>query len=173
MPKLLYSSETKGCGATIQLDSKEICIVSVAQTGVLVRSYRDGFLGHLLGSFVGPLLYNEKNVYKATKTAMALAERFRNEVAQLQFKSPVLSAFAKAVWHCADAGRVAILLNEAIEPTNVHEPVEPRSPTPMQPSDTTVIRDFGALVERDPPRHDRIEDVSKLPHSNDVIGSSF
>jgi hypothetical protein len=151
MPKLQYSSETKACGATIQLDSEEICIVSVAQTGVLVRSYRDNFLGHLLGSFFGPVLYNEKNVYKATKAAMALAERFPVEIVQLQFNSPLLSAFAKVVWQSASAGRVAIVLNEAIVRENAREPVEPwAAPTHSTPSDTAIIRDLGALVERAP-----------------------
>jgi len=37
MPKLLRSSETVGCGATIELDNGEVVYVSIAQTGVLVR----------------------------------------------------------------------------------------------------------------------------------------
>jgi hypothetical protein len=171
MPRLLYSSETKGCGATIQLDSQEICIISVAQTGVLVRSYRDGFLSHLWGSFLGPLLYKEQNVYKATKTAMALAVLFPDEVIQLQFKNPVLSAFAKAVWQCSEAGRVAILLNEVTGRPETDDPIKPTTPITIQSSasDAKIIRDFGGFVECDPPRPDRIEDVSKLPHPKDVI----
>ena len=41
MTKLLRSSETAGCGATIELDNGEVVYVSIAQTGVLVRSEVD------------------------------------------------------------------------------------------------------------------------------------
>ncbi len=34
MPKLLRSSETAGCGATIELDNGEVVYVSIAQIGV-------------------------------------------------------------------------------------------------------------------------------------------
>jgi hypothetical protein len=50
MPKLLRSSETSGCGATIELDSGEVVFVSIAQTGVLVRSIIWG--GGLIKSLV-------------------------------------------------------------------------------------------------------------------------
>jgi hypothetical protein len=69
MPKLIYSNEKFGWGATIALDSGDVCIVSVAQAGVLVRSYKQNFIGRLLGSFIGTKLYEEKNVYKAAFTA--------------------------------------------------------------------------------------------------------
>src|SRR5258708_26856347 len=76
MPKLIYSSESAGCGATIELESKDICLISCAQSGVLVRSYRNGVFGALFGSFFGTTLYNEKNVYLAAKTAAELHARF-------------------------------------------------------------------------------------------------
>jgi hypothetical protein len=63
MPKLLWSSEKLGCGATIELDTKEVVIVSIARTGVLVRLTNKNFMG----SFFGPKLYNESNVYKMSK----------------------------------------------------------------------------------------------------------
>jgi len=75
MTKLLYSSETIGCGATLELDSKETCLVSVAQTGVLVKGYRGRF-GRFWISFFGATLYREKNVYKAANTAAALDALF-------------------------------------------------------------------------------------------------
>jgi hypothetical protein len=31
MPRLVYSNEKFGCGATIELDSQDVCIISVAQ----------------------------------------------------------------------------------------------------------------------------------------------
>ncbi len=76
MPKLIYSNEKFGCGATIALDSGDVCIVSVAQAGVLVRSYKQNFIGRLLGSFIGTKLYEEKNVYKAAFTAQALSAAY-------------------------------------------------------------------------------------------------
>src|ERR1700688_1132188 len=111
MPKLIYSSETLGCGATIELESGDICLVSVAQAGVLVRSYRKGFFGRIVGTFFGPILYNEKNVYLAAKTAMALSTLFPKQHPSLVFKNPVLGAFANAIWNCFSPGQVAIVLN--------------------------------------------------------------
>jgi len=101
-------------GATIELDNGDTCLISVAQSGVLVRSYEKGFWGGLLGSFFGPILYNEKNVYRAAKTAAALDSK-NARVASLRFQNPVLTAFAGAVWHCSSAAEVAITLNEAAD----------------------------------------------------------
>jgi hypothetical protein len=42
-------------------------MISVAQSGVLVKSYHGKF-GRFWISFFGPTLYNEKNVYLAAKT---------------------------------------------------------------------------------------------------------
>lgn len=59
MPKLLRSSETVGCGATIELDNGEVVYVSIAQTGVLVRRWdkNGGLVKSLLSNFFGPKLY--------------------------------------------------------------------------------------------------------------------
>lgn len=75
MPKLLRSSETVGCGATIELDNGEVVYVSIAQTGVLVRKWdmHGGFIKSLLSNFFGPKLYNESSVYKNAQTAQALS----------------------------------------------------------------------------------------------------
>jgi hypothetical protein len=66
MPKLLRSSETMGCGATIQLDSGEVVFVSIAQVGVLVRRLdrSGGFFKMLMSNFLGAKLHNEGDVYK-------------------------------------------------------------------------------------------------------------
>jgi len=112
LPQLLYSSETIGCGATLQLDSGETCLVSVAQTGVLVKCYR-GWFGRFCVSFFGSELYRERNVYNAAKTAIALDKLFRENNLPVTLKNPVLSAFTNAVWHCRTAAEVAMVLNEA------------------------------------------------------------
>jgi hypothetical protein len=114
MPRLVYSSEKIGCGATIELDSGEICMISVARLGVLVRSYKTGRWNGLLGSFLGAKLYHEKNVYRAAKTATALDSKYE-QVTSLKFNNPVLTAFASAVWNCSSAAEVAIVLNEATD----------------------------------------------------------
>ena len=92
MPRLVFSSEKAGCGATIELDNGDTCLISVAQSGVLVRSYQKGFLSGILGSFFGPILYNEKNVYRAAKTAAALDSK-TPQVASLRFQKSCLDRF--------------------------------------------------------------------------------
>jgi hypothetical protein len=115
MPKLLRSSETVGCGATIELDSNEVVYVSIAQTGVLVRLWnmKGGFLRTLFSNFFGPTLYSEKVVYKNAETAQALSIAFPDQIPQLRFGNPVLATFANAIWHCSSAAEVSIVLNEA------------------------------------------------------------
>jgi hypothetical protein len=41
MPRLVYSSEKHGPGATIELDSNEVVVCSIAQVGVLVYLYNN------------------------------------------------------------------------------------------------------------------------------------
>ena len=113
MPRLVYSNEKFGCGATIELDSEDVCMISVAQAGVLVRSYRKGFFTAAFGSIFGATLYNEKNVCLAAKTAASLDTIFPDKIPALKFRNPVLSAFANAIWHCSSAAEVSIVCNEA------------------------------------------------------------
>jgi hypothetical protein len=165
MPTLKYSSETVGCGATIELESGDICLISVAQAGVLVRSYQKGLFGALFGSFFGPTLYNEKNVYLATKTAMALAKLFPEQNSSLTFKSPVLSAFANAVWNCSSAGQVAIVLNEAMARAEGTSP----QPDSMAMADNKIIADLGTFMERSNKKPDHFYDANVLPHPKEAI----
>ncbi len=108
MPKLIFSSETMGCGATIRLDSGEEIMVSIAKVSVRVRSTK-GFLG----SFFGATLYEEKNVYKNVQTGLSLRLSYPNQAPELEFRNPNLKAFANAIWHCKTAAEVCIVLNEA------------------------------------------------------------
>jgi hypothetical protein len=115
MPKLLRSSETMGCGATIKLDSGEVVYVSIAQVGVLVRHWdmSGGFFKTLLSNYFGAKLYNESNVYKNAQTAQALSMIFPDQAPELNFKNPVLAVFSNAIWHCGSAAEVCTVLNEA------------------------------------------------------------
>lgn len=108
MPQLIWSSETIGCGATIRLDSDDVCVVTVGG-GVTVRTYKHG---SLFGSLFGSVLYKEKSVYKAATTALLLASAYPRETPLPSLKNPVLGAFARAIWHCSSAAEVCIVLGE-------------------------------------------------------------
>ena len=173
MPTLLRSSETAGCGATIELDNKEVVFVSIAQTGVLVRLWnmRGGLIKSLMSNWFGQNLYNEKNVYKNAKTSKALSIMFPEQTPSLYFKNPVLTAFANAIWHCSSAAEVSIVLNEAIGRTEASPATtaQPSAKQARQPSRETIISDYGAFMEHNPPLPTRIEDVSVLPHPKEMI----
>jgi hypothetical protein len=158
MPRLLRSSETAGCGATIELDNKEVVFVSIAQTGVLVRLWnmRGGLVRSLMSNWFGPNLYNEKNVYKNARTAQALSIMFPEQIPSLSFKNPVLTAFANAIWHCSSAAEVSVVLNEAIERL-------PLEPTPAV-TDDKIISDYAAFMEKTATKVDWFYDVKVLPH---------
>jgi hypothetical protein len=106
MTILLHYSERVGCGATLRLDSGEPCLISVAQSGVRVIKSRLGWLG--------PILYDEKNVYLAAQTGLALQELFPEKRVPVTFRNPVLSAFTNAAWHCSTASEVAKTFNRAV-----------------------------------------------------------
>jgi hypothetical protein len=59
MVKILYFADDKrnGCGATVRFETGEPCLVSLAQSGIILKKSRYGFFG--------PMLYAEKVVYKS------------------------------------------------------------------------------------------------------------
>jgi hypothetical protein len=115
MPRLVYSSEKHGQGATIELDSKEVVVCSIAQTGVLVFLYdNSGLVRSIISNFWGARLYKQSDVYKNAQTAQALNLLYPDIAEPLRhFKNPVLTVFANAIWHCGSAAEVCSVLNEA------------------------------------------------------------
>jgi hypothetical protein len=111
--ELLYANERLGSGATLRLDSGEVCLLSVARSGVIVRTYRGRF-GRMMVSFFGSTLYEERNASKAAAVGWMLFERYPKAI-PLTLRNPVFSAFLNAIWHCPDAVQVGIALNEASE----------------------------------------------------------
>ena len=114
MPELFHIDEKHGCGATIKLDTGEHCLVSVAQWGIIVRSYRsDSFLKGDYGSFFGPILFEERGLYEVIKIAMILDIEYADASSPLELKNPILYAFAKAISMCVSDEHVSVVLNEA------------------------------------------------------------
>jgi TPR repeat protein len=160
MPKLLRSSETAGCGATIELDSREVVYVSIAQVGVLVRLWdmKGGLIKTLLSNFIGPKLYNESNVYKNAQTAQALSMMYPESAPELQFTNPVLAAFANAIWHCSSAAEVTITLNEAITRAGKQDM-----------SDDGIVSDYADFMAKATTKPGYFYDVNVLPHPKEMI----
>ena len=115
MPRLVYSSEKHGCGATIELDSQEVVVLSIAQVSVLVFLWdmRGGLIRRILSNFFGARLYKERVVYRNAQTAEALRMMYPDQATELQFRNRTLAAFANAIWHCRSAAEVTTVLNEA------------------------------------------------------------
>lgn len=163
MPRLVYSSEKHGQGATIELDSKEVVVCSIAQMGVLVFLYdNSGFIRSIISNFWGARLYKQSDVYKNAQTAQALSLLYPDVAEPLRrFKNPVLAVFANAIWHCGSAAEVCTVLNEAaaklpeLERTASGEYKEPPKKTVDE-----VVSAYGALIEKYPIA---IMDVSMLP----------
>lgn len=103
------SNRRPGRGATIRLDSGEVCAISIAQIGVRVKRSRWGWT-----ALFGPVLYDEKNLYKAATAATALHYLFPDSLLPTGFTDPNLRSFANAVMHCSNCAEVVILLNEAV-----------------------------------------------------------
>lgn len=116
MPRLVYSSEKHGQGATIELDSKETVVCSIAQISVLVYLYNNkNLIGGIISNFWGARLYKQRDVYRNARTAEALSILYPDIAEPLKhFKNPALKAFANAIWHCRSAAEVCTVLNEAV-----------------------------------------------------------
>jgi hypothetical protein len=107
--KILFFADNpkQGCGATVMLESGEPCILSIAQSGVLVKKSRLGLLG--------ATLYNEKNVYINAQRTGALAYLFPIKRFPDGMPSLNLRAFFNAILHCHSATEVCVTLNDAIQ----------------------------------------------------------
>jgi hypothetical protein len=149
MPKVLFFSDPSngrpGLGATIQLDSGEPCLMSIANGWVRVKKSRYGLFG--------PTLYNERNAYRTALTARTLSLIFADSLLPPGFTDPVLSAFANAILHCSTCKEVAVVLNEAM----------------VRAEDSTIVCDFADLMAKGTIRPDAFYDVSVLPHPKETI----
>ena len=115
MPRLLQSSETVGCGATIKLDNGDVVHVSISRATVTVRQWDlNGLIQTLTSNFFGRKLYKEGNVQKNVRMAEALTLMYPDQTAVLpRFKNPVLTVFVNVIWHCDSAAEVGAVLDEA------------------------------------------------------------
>jgi len=173
MPKLLRSSETAGCGATIELENGEVVYVSIAQTGVLVRRWdmNGGLIKSLLSNFFGTKLYNESSVYQNAQTARALSLMYPEQASPLGFKNPVLAAFSNAIWHCASAAEVCAVLNEALAmaPELGEEANRAVPQRTFSKSDEKIVSDLADLMAKGDTKPDAFYDVAVLPHPKEDI----
>jgi len=160
LPKLLYASEMVGCGATLELDSKETCLISVARrTGVRVKGSQGRF-GRFWIGFSGSILYEEKNASKITQMIENLNSLFSNRVLPIKFRNPALTAFTNAVWHCSSAAEVIWKLNEAAAPAEA----------PPTKSSAELLGALCELMERHPTS---LLDSSRLPASKQKIKAAI
>ena len=99
------NDDRKGTWANIRMDNNDPCWVGIAQTGVLVKKSIVGLLG--------AKLYDEKDVYKAAKTAEALDEIYSDDLTPDEMRDPVLKSVVNAILHCSNLAEVTRVLNEA------------------------------------------------------------
>jgi hypothetical protein len=107
--KILFFSDSNatGCGATVMLASGEPCLLSIAQSGILVRKSRHGIFG--------ATLYDEKIVYINARRTGALAYLFPERLFPNGITNLNLRAFFNAILHCRSAVEVSVTLNEAVQ----------------------------------------------------------
>ena len=113
MAKLIrfLDDDRKGRWANLLMNNNDPCWIGIVQTGVLVKKSAIGMFGAIL---YGAILYEEKNIYEAGRTAEALHNLYPIDLTPPEMWNPVLKAFTNAVLHCSDLGQVTRVLNEAI-----------------------------------------------------------
>jgi len=108
MTKLVdFTDNGKACYSIVQMSNGDPCWIGIAQTGILVKKSRLGFLG--------AKLYEEKNAYKAAMTAKTLSFKYPDDLTPNDMFNPVLQSITNAVLHCDNVAEVAIVLNEAFK----------------------------------------------------------
>lgn len=109
MPELIrfLDDDRKGRWANIRMDNGDPCWIGIAQTGILVKKSKIGLFG--------AKLYEEKNIYKAAKTAEALSRLYPDDLTPAMMQNPVLKSITNAVLHCNSLAEVTRVLNEAFE----------------------------------------------------------
>lgn len=95
-----------GCGATVRFPSGEPCMLSIAQSSIIVKKSRLGILG--------AILYKEKDTYKNVRCSVALSYLFPNRLVPTEIMDPNLCAFLNAILHCKNATQVCTELNGAV-----------------------------------------------------------
>ena len=175
--KILFFADSlkRGCGATVLLELGEPCLLSIAQSGILVKKSRYGFFG--------AELYNEKNVYINARRTGALAYLFPDKQFPDSVSSPNLRAFFNAILHCRSAVEVCTTLNEAIPMAEAKagcgldelrasdfpawslsgSPRDEMDAEQQRVNDIQIVEAFGAMLEREPPDPTLIYDVKRLP----------
>ena len=110
MPELarFVDDNRTGCWAIVRMDNGDPCWIGIAQTGILVKKSRTGLFG--------AKLYEEKNVYKAVRTAGILNLTYSDDLTPDTMRNPVLKAITNAVLHCRSLAEVVRVLNEAYAP---------------------------------------------------------
>ncbi len=88
--------DRKGRWGNIRMDNGDPCWVGIAQTGILVKKSKIGIFG--------ARLYEEKNVYKAARTAQALSEQFLGDLTPDGMWNLVLKSIVNAILHCGNLG---------------------------------------------------------------------
>jgi len=158
MPKVLFFSDPSngrpGLGATIQLDSGEHCLMSIAPGWVRVKKSRAGFFGSTL--------YNVRNLRETTQTANALIFLFPDSLLPSGFTEPMLCAFANAILHCSTCDEVAAVLKEAVARAEQKAALGRK-----------IISDFAAFITSNVTKPDAFYDVSVLPHPKEAIVSAI
>ena len=106
VPKLLYyadpSNGQPGFGATIKMESREICSVSFAHNGILVKKTRFGIFG--------PILYQVEDFDDMVEMVEKLNEFFPEYKLPVDFEHPIVRAFANAIWQSQSCSQFSRLL---------------------------------------------------------------
>ena len=103
MAKLVDFADSRfQCWSKVELDNGDPIHVNIAQSGVLIKKSRLGFMG--------PKLFLERDVGKAGKTAMNIAQSIDSYSTPDGMDNPVLRAFTQAALNCTTAAELTSML---------------------------------------------------------------
>lgn len=148
----------KASWSRVDLTNGDPVFISVAQSGVIVKKSRFGFMGSKL--------YEEINIYKAAQVAEALNMHFGEYQVPSEMTNPVLRALTQTALQCESAAELSVRLNRALEEEAHYSALDENRRGVNKRNQ--IVSDYGIYLENNPLAGE-IRDVSELPHPKNEI----
>ena len=96
-----FTDDGRGCFANVRMDNDDLCWISIASSGVIVKKSKLGLIGEKLYSCQQP-----------GKLVVILMKNYPDILTPPEMTDPVLQQITNAVLHCSTLDEVKKVLNQ-------------------------------------------------------------
>lgn len=101
-----FEDTKRRCYANLTMASGEPCLISVAQSGVLIKRSKVGIFG--------AILYDEKVIHRCVEMANKLGATYPKQIVPHEMHDPLLTCFVNAVLNCQSCTDVSLMFTKPI-----------------------------------------------------------